>query len=81
MAPEILEGKKYSFAADVWSLGCILYELVTGVSAFFAISREKLKEKVLKLEYKPLPEFTLDEIKEIVHGCLKLNPEERLTLD
>ena len=81
MAPEILEGKKYSFAADVWSLGCILYELVTGDSAFFAISREKLNEKVLKLEYKPLPEFTLDEIQEIVHGCLKLNPEERLTLD
>ena len=29
-APEIIKGIKYSFSADIWSLGCILYELVTG---------------------------------------------------
>jgi serine/threonine protein kinase len=27
MAPEIFEGKSYTFSADIWSLGCILYEL------------------------------------------------------
>ena len=34
IAPEILQGKKYTFSADIWSLGCILYELVTGISPF-----------------------------------------------
>ena len=62
MAPEVFEGKKYSFAADIWSLGCILYELVTGDVPFFAISIEKVKERVLKLEYEPLRQSSLDEI-------------------
>ena len=29
MSPEMLNGKKYSFEIDYWSLGCILYELLT----------------------------------------------------
>lgn len=39
MAPEVFDGKKYSLAADIWSLGCILYELVTGNAPFFAITK------------------------------------------
>jgi serine/threonine protein kinase len=54
MAPEVLEGKEYSFPADIWSLGCILYELITNNAAFFANTLEKLKEKVLNLDYELL---------------------------
>ena len=34
IAPEILEGKKYSYSADIWSLGCVFYELWVGISPF-----------------------------------------------
>jgi fused-like protein len=34
IAPEIIEGKKHTFSADIWSLGCIIYELVIGISPF-----------------------------------------------
>jgi len=43
MAPEIHEGDRYSFSADIWSLGCILYELYIGYSPFWSNSREKMK--------------------------------------
>lgn len=30
IAPEIMDGKAYSYPADVWSLGCVMFELLTG---------------------------------------------------
>ena len=30
MSPERLDGKEYSFSSDIWALGMIVYELVTG---------------------------------------------------
>lgn len=29
MAPEIWKGKPYTYSADVWSMGCLLYEMLT----------------------------------------------------
>jgi serine/threonine protein kinase len=34
VAPEIIEGKGCTFSADIWSLGCIFYELYLGKSPF-----------------------------------------------
>ncbi len=81
MAPEIHEGDRYSFSADIWSLGCILYELYIGYSPFWSNSREKMKQDILNCNYEPLPPHTLDEISDIVSGCLKRNPKERMTIE
>ena len=34
MAPEVIVGRSYDQKADMWSIGCVLYELATGKKAF-----------------------------------------------
>ena len=38
MAPELLKGEPYSMKADVWSFGCIFYEMITGLPPFTGIN-------------------------------------------
>ena len=47
MSPEVLKGESYNSKTDVWSLGCILYELVVGKNAFIDTSEEGLKMRIL----------------------------------
>ena len=50
-APEIIQNKKYTYAVDIWSLGCILYTLLTGKLAFDGKSVRQIHEKILALDY------------------------------
>lgn len=36
MAPQILEGKKYNYKCDIWSLGVVFFEMLTGLTPFEA---------------------------------------------
>lgn len=52
MAPEVLGGKHYNHKADVWSIGCIFYELLTGFMPFTGVSHQNLRENLRKGTYK-----------------------------
>ncbi|KAG1660669.1 hypothetical protein FOA52_006830 [Chlamydomonas sp. UWO 241] len=56
MAPEIYEETPYSFKSDVWALGCVFYEVMTGKPAFAADNLSRVVIRVLRGEYDPLPE-------------------------
>lgn len=51
MAPEVLDGNRYDQSADVWSLGCIFYELLVGFSAFTGTSQANLAENITRGTY------------------------------
>ena len=51
LAPEVLEGKSYSNNADVWSLGCLFYEMICGKTPFADLSEAKLWERIKKGNY------------------------------
>lgn len=38
MSPELLEGKPYDYMTDLWSLGCIIFEVLTGETPFYTNS-------------------------------------------
>jgi len=46
MAPEVLTGRRYNHKADVWSLGIIFFELVTGFTPFTGRDKEDLKRNL-----------------------------------
>ena len=51
MAPEVLDGNKYDHAADVWSLGCVFYEMLTGYAPFTGTSQANLAENIARGRY------------------------------
>ena len=56
IAPELWEQEKYSFKSDIWSLGCVLYQLCTFKRAFHQ-NDFILHRFIKKGVYKPIPEY------------------------
>jgi len=54
-APEIWQNKPYDCKSDIWSLGCVLYEMAAQRPPFMATSMDKLYQKVLRAEISPIP--------------------------
>lgn len=52
MAPEVLNGKKYNHKADVWSLGIVFFEMITGFTPFTGRDKNDLKNNLEKGDYK-----------------------------
>lgn len=52
MAPEVLNGKMYNHKADVWSLGIIFFEMLTGFTPFNGKDKNDLKRNLERGIYK-----------------------------
>ena len=80
VCPEIAAGeKKYSYNADIWSLGIVLYELIVKNKPWFdpKMSTTEFFEFVVTTKYPPLPENTDERLKYLVKIMLKKDPDRR----
>ncbi|RKP00079.1 hypothetical protein CXG81DRAFT_13654, partial [Caulochytrium protostelioides] len=79
-APEMITGKRYAGpAADVWSLGIILYALLCGYLPFDDDADTEVHAKVLRLEY-TLPAHLSPEAADLITRILQLDAAQRLSL-
>lgn len=81
MAPEVIEGD-YSFPADIWSAGVVLYVLLSGVPPFWAKSEEGILQAILdcKLRFRAKAWATIsDDAKDLVKRMLIRDPQHRIT--
>ncbi|XP_074535743.1 serine/threonine-protein kinase Nek3 isoform X2 [Halichoeres trimaculatus] len=80
VAPEIWDNKPYNNKSDVWSLGCVLYELCTLRHPFQAPSWKSLILKVCRGAYPPLPKHLPYELQCLMKQMFKTNPKDRPSL-
>lgn len=77
VSPEILKGNPSTNSADLWALGCIIYQMISGLPPFRAGSEYLIFEKILKQDIS-FPDGFDKEAKDLVEKLLVLDPRERI---
>ena len=80
MAPEVTLRKGYAFAVDVWAVGVLLYELLTGKAPFAAKTDGERHQRITRGDVRFPKTFNL-EAKDIVSKLLIVDPSRRMTFD
>ena len=77
LSPEIIQGKPYDNKSDIWSLGVLLYEMMTFKMPFEANTLPMLSMKIMRGNYTPPSSMYTKDLREIVSKCLLVDPSRR----
>ena len=81
MAPEVLQGVEADARSDLFSFGCVLYEMITGHPAFEGKSQLSVLTAILEKEPEPvnvLRPLTPPMLDRVIHACLAKDPADRI---
>ena len=82
MSPELCQGKPYTYASDIWALGCVAYEMASGgAKAFDAPGWPQLLLKIVRGDYAPVPSHLSRPFAALVASMLSPDPAERPTAE
>ena len=80
-APEVWLEKPYGLKSDIWSLGCVLYEIISLHCPFRGENVVELYNKVLVGEFSRIPNKFSDELNWIILHMINLDVDKRLSCD
>ena len=80
-SPEVWQDNPYNNKSDIWSLGCVLYEMITLKPPFRAQDMEGLYKRVLRGQYSKIPDRFSNDLFQIVQFLLQVNPKLRPNCD
>ena len=81
MAPECVHNQFSDKRCDLWSLGCILYDLYVGFPPFNGASEYLIFQKSIKAKY-IFPEGIVPDLaQDFIKKCIVIDPDKRMTLD
>ena len=80
-SPEVWMDKPYDYKSDIWSVGCILYEMCSLSLPFKGKNFNEVYKNVINGQYEPIPQFYSDELSKVVNGLLQVNPNNRPTCE
>lgn len=79
LPPEMLGGKVYSFEADLWSLGVMLYRMLVGAFPFDSGRTKDVFQKI-RMDRLHVPTWVSVEARQVLYGLLQKDPKRRLTI-
>ena len=80
-SPEVWKDQPYDSKSDIWSMGCLLYEMCALVPPFRADDRQGLYKKVVKGKYPRIPDHFSQEMATVIKFMLQVMPANRPSAD
>jgi len=81
MSPEQVHEKHYDEKTDIWSTGCVIYELVSLMPPFTAKNHLALAQKIITGKIERIPERYSEDLQEVIESMLRVDPNERPTVE
>lgn len=80
LSPELILERPYDHRSDVWALGVVLYEMMTLRHPFNATDMKGLLQRILAVQYEPIPGVYSTDLRNIVGYLLRKDPADRMEL-
>ena len=84
-APEVIRGEDYGLSCDIWSVGVLMYGLLTNTLPFYSSDRSEMKRRTctepLDLDSNMFLRILSEPARDLLSGMLRKDPQERLTVE